>query len=287
MISQLKTILEEIYFYAVEARQEDVKEAESAFTSGNMPLYFDLNINLQLADVCWALEKWDEAKYWYEHNAQMMMKRRNWHKKFSEPEYPVDINADWEASTFIKAGHLQTGIDTVQKALHYWEKQPSPNDVLVQLILLAAQIGLKEFSLQCLERLSSIKSNGINELEINFVKLQVLLLTSQWNEFQPELIHFDDTIQKSQNDNLSNETINMAFSEASAGFKALARLQTGEGISTDNVQIAGNSFENAMIYFYKHTGLVSGYVYFMRLNTRFTEALASGNLIKPLPFSID
>ncbi len=271
MTAEFKKILDEIYFYAGEAQHEDIKEAETAFIAGNMPVYFDLNINIQLADVCWALEKWDEAKQWYEHNAQLMMKRRMWHLKFSEPDYPLDINADWEAATLVKAGHHNSATESIEKALSYWALQPSSQEIIIQLALHAAQIGLKNLAENTILNLKDNNGNAVNELELQFVKLEILLLMQQWTEFHDSLKPFQEAVRQYRNKDLSDDSILQSLFEVSSGFDALDSLRVSPMDDKTLVEKAKFSFENAMFHFYNYTGYVGGYVYFMRLNARIAE----------------
>ena len=271
MTTEFKKILDKIYFYAGEAQLEDLKEAEAAFLAGHMPVYFDLNINIQLADVCWALEKWDEARHWYEHNAQFMMKRRMWHINYSNPDYPLDINADWEAATLVKAGHNTSAKESIQKALHYWVSQPLSKEIIIQLALHAAQIGLKDLAELSILNVKVDKGDEVFNLELQFVSIEILFLMQQWTEFHNALIPFQDAVHKMENGKLSTEILYSALMEVSEGFNALDLLQTGKHESEGLVEKAKKSFENAMFHFYLYTGLLSGYVYFMRLNARFAD----------------
>src|SRR5262245_10722002 len=99
MNKPLQEILETEYRYGLEARREDEVAAEAALQEGDQAYYFDLAINQSLAEVCWALEKWDEAKHWYRHNARVMLEQRAWHAEHSGPNYPREATSDWLAST--------------------------------------------------------------------------------------------------------------------------------------------------------------------------------------------
>src|SRR5262245_34310901 len=106
MNDELNQLLQSDYRSGIEAQIAADAAAETARRAGRIDEYFDRSLHLQLPDTCWALERWDEARHWYRHNAGILMEKRAWHAEYPDPEYPTDELSDWEATTLVKAGRL-------------------------------------------------------------------------------------------------------------------------------------------------------------------------------------
>src|SRR5262245_5385965 len=141
---ELRQILQDVRHDAADAQVADDAEAEVARADGVLPTYFDLAVHLELADVCWALGDWGEARRWYRHNAEVMQEKRAWHEAHSGADYPIDATIDWEAATFVKAGDLDGARRLLPRAIRLRREQPGSELVLARLGLHAAQAGLTD-----------------------------------------------------------------------------------------------------------------------------------------------
>jgi hypothetical protein len=294
---ELKKELEEIYDYGMEAHVDDAKEAAEAQESGDMPGYFDLSLNLELADTCWALEKWEEAKHWYRHNARIMLMQYEWHKKYSGLDYPHDGSSDWMAGMLIKAGDLSEGRKHLERAIEFWKAQKGSDLVLSALGLHAAQIGVEELSgyansiTDAREELIEADEPTIRKAGslINYEPAQVNLLLGKWDEFLSNTEQLNDNIEliKGFDQLVFPEPMQKALIAASQGLISLASLYKREIDPDPGSENAKNSFEEAMVNFYNFSGRIDSNVYFMRLNTRFADELAKNSPLIPNPFASD
>lgn len=297
MNEALKEVLQTNYQYGIEAQNADAAEAEIALQAGDMPYYFDLKINLDLADTCWALERWDEAKYLYRHNARVMLEQRNWHMEHSDPEYPIEVTSDWMSSTFIKAGDLKIGRKLLERAITYWKDESNSQLVLTKLGLHAAQADLAELAkyafciIDARQELPGGTGSNVERSRtlLHYEPAQVSLLLGQWDKF------LEQTKVLLQGAQLVEGSPGLAFPSpmqdalvaASCGFQTLALLHMREIEPEKGRELARQAFEEAMLHFYRFSGQVDWNLYFMRLNTRFADELASGQTLNPNPFSSD
>ena len=295
MNEDLKDPLMTNYRYELEAQAADDDAAEPARHAGEMDRYFDLSLHLQLPDTCWAMEKWDEARHWYRHNARILMEKRAWHAEHADPDYPTEELSDWEAVTFIKAGHLDEGREHVHRAVSYWQREPASNLVLTALALHAAQAGVPELS----KHVSSIvearlelpgepdkEARRAREL-LHYEPAQVSLLLGQWDDLQKHLRQLGEAerlIQGKPEAAFPNP-LQQALVSAFRGLTALASLHAGEIDRETGRQTARQAFEDALSNFYQFSGRPDYNVYFMRLNTRFADEMAAGLPINPNPFA--
>ncbi|MEP0916983.1 hypothetical protein NC981_09135 [Leptolyngbya sp. DQ-M1] len=297
MNEELKEILQTHYQYGTGARIANAAEAEVALQEDDMPYYFDLNLNIELADSCWALERWDEAKYWYRHNARVMLEQRNWHLEHSGPNYPIEATSDWMSSTFIKAGDLEVGQKLLDRAIAYWKDEPDAQLVLTRLGLHAAQANLAELAkyaaciIAARQELPGGTGSNIDQARkiLHYEPAQVSLLLGQWDEF------LENTNVFSQGARLVEDSPSLAFPDpmqnalvsASYGLQTLALLYVGEIELERGRELARQAFEEAMLHFYRFSGQVDWNLYFMRLNTRFADELAASHTLNPNPFASD
>jgi hypothetical protein len=297
MIEELKQLLQGDYQYAVEAQIADDAEAEAARKAGQMPTYFDLALHLQLADACWALEKWDEAKHWYRHNARVLMERRAWRTEYGGPEAQTEGISDWEASTLIKAGDLEHGRDRLQRAIDYWRSQPDSELRLTGLGLHAAQAGLPELAtcvlsiIDARQQLPGSSSQAATRARklLHYEPAQVSLMLGRWDEFQRDIVALaeGERLVAGKTELAFPEPLQDALVAASRGLRALASIYTGETEPTEGQEGARQAFEEAMLNFYRFSGQIDWDLYFMRLNTRFAAELAAGQPLNPNPFADD
>lgn len=295
MSEALRQLLEVDYQYAVEAQVVDDKEAQIALEAGDMPTYFDLSLHMQLADVCWALEKWDEAKHWYRHNAHVLMERRLWRAQHLTPESRTEGLLDWEASTFVKAGDLQAGREYLQRAVAYWRDRPDSDLKLTELGLHAAQAGLPDLAANVSSivraRQDLAGGNGPDAGQVrqllHYEFAEVNLLLGRWDDFRA------DTEVLKQGIQLAEKCANPAFPEplqaalvaASRGLQTLALLQDDAIDRKKGRQEARQAFEEAMLNFYRFTGQIDWDLYFMRLSSRLADDLAAGRAPDVNPFA--
>lgn len=285
MNEELKELLQTNYQYEVEAQLTDATEAEAALQSGEMARYFDLSVYLQLADTCWVLEKWDEAKHWYRHNARLLMEKRSWHSQHSGSDYPIDAISDWEASTLVKAGDLTTGKEHLKQVIPYWQNQPGSALVLTQLSLHAAQAGLSELAVSTLASSNTSQPQKTQNLFI-YQSAQMYLLMRQWDKFLEHVQNLPAaTLTKDTSDLETFTPLEEALKAASLGLKTLASLYTGSIEPAMGREVARQAFETAMLYFYQFNSQVDWNFYFMRLNTRFADELAANQPLNPNPFA--
>ncbi len=295
MIEALRQQLETEYRYAVEAQADDDAEAVSAREAGDMPTYFDLALHMQLADVCWSLEKWDEAKHWYRHNARVMKERRRWRAEHLSPESQSEGISDWEASTFIKAGDLQAGHEYLKRAIAYWRDQPNSELRLTAMGLHAAQAGLPELATYAASVISARQElpGGNGEAAgqarklLHYETAEVHLLLGRWDGLLAEMKALKEGQRLAEgNPNLIfPEPLQTALLAASRGLQILVALHGKEVAQDQGRQTAKHAFEEAMLNFYKFSGQVAWDLYFMRLNSRLVDDLADGRTPDVNPFA--
>ena len=291
MNEELKQLLETAYGYEIAAQTEDDAEAEVARKAGAMEAYFDLSMHLTLPDTCWALEKWDEAKHWYRHNAKVIVEKRQWHAQHSGPDYPIEAMLDLEAMTIVKAGDLDQGREYIRRAIEHWLKKPGNQLVLTKLGLHAAQAGMDDLAQHALAVIEARQAlPGAKEAEqarksLHYEPAQVNLMLGRWNEFEQDVKALELVAQQVAGSGtlVFPEPLQVALLAASRGFRALLNIRTGDAeVQRQNARTA---FEEAMLNFYKFSGRVEWNLYFMRLNTRFADELAVGQQIKVNPFT--
>ena len=294
MIEELARLLQTEYQYAVEAQIVDAAEAEVARTSGQMESYFDLALYLQLADICWALERWDEAKHWYLHNAQVLLEKHAWRARYGEADRVGIGIADWEASALVKAGQLQAGRKHMQQAIEMWRGQAGSELALTQLGLHAAQAGWHEFALYALRVIEARQElpGGTGAAasqarrRLHYEPAQVNLLLGRWDGFGKavEELAEGERLVEGRPGLAFPAPLQAALAAASRGLRTLAALHAGTLEPEQGRQMARQAFEEAMLHFYQFDGQIDWNLYFMRLNTRFADELAAGQPINPIPF---
>jgi hypothetical protein len=295
MNQELEALLQVEYQYAVEAQIADEATAQQARNAGEMARYFDLSVYTQLADLCWALERWEEAQHWHRHNAHIMMEARAWRAKHSGPDYPLNAISDQEASALIMAGDLEAGREHLKEAFAYWQIQPDNKLILAKLGLHAAQAGLSDFAEYALEIIPARQElpGGDDETAIKARELlhyepaQVNLLLGRWDEFLKgiEKLVEAEQLVKGKPGSAFPDPMQDALVAASRGLRTLASLYTG-AIKPERGRLdARQAFEEAMLQFYRFSEYVDWNSYFMRLNTRFADELAAGQPIDQNPFA--
>lgn len=289
MNAELRKALQTEYRDAAEAQVEDAEEAESARKSGDMPEYFDLMRCLQLADLCWALEKWDEAKHWYRHNAQIMKEQRAW---YAQRRKPRELR-DWEAISLVKAGELEAGRERLRAAVEQELRRDDSQIVLTELGLHAAQAGVAELTkhVELMVQARAMLPGGSSQAAqrarsvLHYEPAQVALLMGRWDDFSKEVATFaaGAAIVQEGKDIAFPEPMQDALVATSVGFQALLSLR---GSRSEPVrQKAGKAFEDAMLQFYRFGGQWDHDTYFMRLNTRMADDLAAGLTPNANPFA--
>jgi hypothetical protein len=295
MNEELLELLQKEYQYAIEAQIADDEEAKEAQGLGDMAGYFDRSLHWQLPDICWALEKWEEAKYWYQHNALIVTKSRAWHVEQSGSDYPIDLLSDREASTLIKAGYLGSGRESLKRAITYWKNQPGSELVLTELGLHAAQVGISEFAIYALSIIDARQklsvSNGkavrLARKTLHYEPAQVNLLLGRWDKYSKEiekLVNAEQIVQDKPG-LVFPIPLQDALLAASRGLRKLESLHSGKVEPKIGQEEAKRAFEEAMLSFYQFSGQVNGDLYFMRMNTRFADELADGRELNTNPFA--
>lgn len=290
MNAELRKALQTDYRDAAEAQVEDAEEAESARQSGDMPEYFDLMRCLQLADLCWALEKWGEAKRWYRHNAQILNDQRAW---FAQRGEPLEFSADWEAISLIKAGELEAGSERLRAAVEHEIGRDDTQIVLTELGLHAAQAGVAELTkhVELMVQARAMLPGGSSQAAhrargvLHYEPAQVALLMGRWDDFAKEVATFaaGAALVQEGKDIAFPEPMQNALIATSAGFQALLSLR---GSPSEPVrQKARKAFEDAMLQFHRFGGQWDHDTYFMRLNTRMADDLAAGRTPNANPFA--
>jgi len=293
MNNELKEILEENYQYAIDAQKEDMAEAEQSAEDGIMERYFDLSLCLQLADCCWALEKWDEAKKWYRHNSRIFRERRDW---FTEKEKQDSINAllDWETITYVRAGELETGKAMLSQAIEFFKEGSGNELILSTLGMHAAQTGMNELSVYVDSAVDARKQlqrennpEILKKIEpLHYEPAMAMLLSGKWDEFlshveklkeakkfmtgNPQLV-FPPDLQKAL----------LSGSDGLIAIGAIYQAQHKDDLSANAVQ----AFEEAMLNFYRFSAQIDADMYFMRLASRFAGELKEHKKINPNPFA--
>lgn len=295
MNKELKEVLETEYRYGMEARTEDAAQAEVALREGDQAHYFDLSMNLSLAEACWALEKWDEAKHWYRHNARVMLEQRAWHAVHSGPDYPKEATSDWLATTIIKAGDLEAGREHLKRVIAYWQSQAENNLVLTRLGLHAAQSGLAELAKHAhaiIEARLELEGGdgedaGRARQALHYEPAQVNLMLGRWDEFQKaiEELTKGEQLVEGKPGLAFPAPLQEALVAASRGLRTLASIKAGTIEPKPGQEAARQAFEEAMLNFYNFSGQMDWNLYFMRLNTRFADELAAGQPLNPNPFA--
>jgi hypothetical protein len=281
MNQELKEVLEEIYKYAKEAQMEDHQEAETAYNEGDMQRYFDLSLYLQLSDCCWALEKWDEADYWYNHNARIFKERREWLIMQGKPDEEINTLLDWEAATCIRAGWIREGSQLLQEAIPYFQKKPGNEIVLTMLGLHAAQAGLNDLS-RYGKSVISLRNQMVAESAINepfqnllhYEPAMCALLLQDVDTFIREIgvLESVKSIFVNQHEKSLPADLHSALVAASEGFIAMADSYKGNK-DPGCLEEAVHWFELGMLHFYKFSGQLDSDIYFMRLAGRLARQL--------------
>lgn len=295
----LRSHLELIYAEDVEWQQQNRGLAAQSHQAGDRATALDYSLHKRLPDTCWALERWDEARYWYRHNAQVFVERRLWHTAHSGPEYPLDELVDWEATTFIKAGYLRKGGTYLERAIAHWQQQTGAELILTELGLHAAQAGQ--------EHLVSVTSAIVTARQsllmgddpyttraaqlLHYEPAQVALLLQQWDGLDHCLSQLEEANQLINEYHLDvfPEPLQKAILAAGEGLQHLLRLKTLRlQITSEVLSVtcgrAIAAFEQAMGYFYEFDQRLDYHLYFMRLNTRLARDMAQGQVLNPNPF---
>ena len=291
MDAQLRKALQSDYLEAVESQAEDAKEAQAARKSGDMPEYFDLMRRLQLADLCWALEKWDEGKRWYQQNAQILKEQRLW---FAQRDEEGMHQLDWEVSSLVKAGQLESARVLLPIAVEQELKRDDSQIVLTELGLHAAQAGVVDLTkhVELMAQARAMLPGGSSEAAkraravLHYEPAQVALLLGKWDDLAREAATFaaGAALVQGDDDLAFPEPMQRALVATSAGFQALLSLRGSP--SEPLRQKARNAFDEAMLQFYRFGGQWDHDTYFMRLNTRIADDLAAGRTPNMNPFSV-
>ncbi|HEX5838893.1 MAG TPA: hypothetical protein VFY26_13750 [Anaerolineales bacterium] len=294
MNEELMALLIADYRQAIKAQAADYAEAEESRQIGSMATYFDLRQQLLLPEICWSLERWEEAKTLYRQNARVMIEARAWHAKHSGPEYPLEETTDWLAATVVKAGDLVAAREYIKSAIVYWQKQTSNNLVLSRLGLHAAQVGLPDLATHARAVVTARhelpggrneKAHRAREL-LHYEPAQVSLMLGRWDEFQEEVkaLEEGERLVKDKPGLAFPEPLQGALVAASRGLRKLGAIHAGVVEAKTGRETARDAFEESMLSFYKFVGRVDWNLYFMRLNTRFADDLAAGQPPNPNPF---
>ena len=293
---ELKKLLLTDFRYAKEAYEADSIEAENALKSKDMVSYYDYSLNLTLADTSWALGKLDEAKTFYQHNSKILLQKRAWHTEHSHSNYPIDAILDWEASTFIKSGNLETGKTYLKRAINYWNNRSGNYLVLTKLGLHAAQAGLEEEAQYAntviKARLELSGSNSIIAQEVrkmlHYEPAQIQLLLGNWNLFNQEIEKFkrvEQLIKENKGLIAFPDALQKALIAAMKGLTLIA-LMHNNSIEIDTIKHTSiQAFEEAMLYFYEFNGQIDWNIYFMQLNKIIVNQLITSRKINPNPFA--
>ena len=295
MNEELKANLESIYQYALEAQEADREEAANAMKEGQMATYFDLSLCLQLADTCWALEKWEEADKWYKHNAKIFEERRKWYTENNKNRSSLDELLDWEATTLVKAGMLDAGKERLKEAINFFKRREGKEIVLTVLGLHAAQAGIKELLVDT-ATVIAIREElpGINDpvavkarKQLHYELAEAALLSGNTKAFTGEAAKLYDaaTPVKLKPGTAYPVPVQDALIAAAEGMQILASLLSGDADQAA-ADKAKQSFEKAMLDFFRFSDLVDHDLYFMRLNTLLVDQVMSGKTIDPNPFSV-
>lgn len=293
MIDELREQLEEHYQYAVDGQRADSEEAESARRAGEMETYFDLALYLQLADACWALEKWDDAKRWYRHNARIFAEQRAW--RASQGISQTWGMSDWEAATTVRAGLLEPGRQLLVRSVEYAKTQSGSELTLTQLGLHAAQAQLPDLAanvrhvVDARNQIAAGTSAGARQVraDLHYEPAQVALMLGQPDHFRRELDRFSAAarVLVESRETVFPEPLQQALAAAARGLSILASLQAGSVDRDRGRADARRAFEEAMLGFFRFSGQFDWDLYFMRLNTRLADDAAAGRGPNPNPFA--
>lgn len=295
MDKRLSKLLEADYSRAVKSHARNKARAEKAREEGVMPAYFDRMRHVRLPDICWSLERWDEAKREYRRNAALMIDERAWHAEHSGPDYPLDGASDWLAACVVKAGDMKAAPEELKRAVAYWKKQQSHDLILSMLGLHAAQAGVRELSKHAKmvvgARAELPGGRGKNAQRarelLHYEPAQVSLMLGRWDDFEDELKSFEAgaKLVEGKPGLAFPDPLQDALVAASRGLRALAQLRAGGTEPEAGREAAHVAFEEAMLGFYRFEDGVDWNVYFMRLNTRLADELAAGESPNPNPFA--
>lgn len=290
MRAELRNALQTEYRDAAEAQVEEAEAAEEAREAGDMPEYFDLMRCLQLADLCWALEKWDDANRWYRHNAQILHEQRAWFAKRREPR---ELRTDWEATALVKAGELEAAPERLRAAVEQQLTMDDSQIVLTELGLHAAQAQVPELAthVELIVQARAMLPGGSSQAAqrarsvLHYEPAQVALLLGRWEDFAKEVKTFAEgaALAKGTKDIAFPKPLQDALVAASVGFQAVLSLRTSPSEAAR--QTAREAFEEAMLQLYRFGGQWDHDTYFMRLNTRVADDLAAGRVPNVNPFA--
>jgi len=295
MNKELKTILEAEYQEDISWQLKNEAQAKRARQTGNEAEYFDFAFHERLPDTCWALERWDESRHWYLHNALILTAAREWHKLHSEPDFPIEQFLDREATTHIKAGKLAEGRELLKKAIAYWKKEVEPELVLSELCLHAAQAGLSRLAHHASAAVEARKLLGVEKSKaakrirelLQYEAAEAALLLGQWDQLESSLDTVAEVEQliKKHSINALPKFLQQALLDSIRGLRVLFEMKSGRTDLNSGKADARVFFEDAMLGFYKFMGGTDWNTYFMRLNTRLAENLADGRAIDANPFA--
>jgi hypothetical protein len=292
---KLSKLLEVDYAQAVKSRARNQARAEKARREGVMPAYFDRMRHVRFPDICWALEKWDEARQEYRRNAQLMVEERAWHAEHSGADYPLDESSDRRAACVVKAGDLKAAPEELERAVAYWKKQKPHDLVLTHVGLHAAQAGVsglaKHAKAVVAARQELPGGRGKNAQRarelLHYEPAQVSLMLGRRDEFEDGLKSFEEgaRLVEGKPGLAFPEPLQGALVAAARGLRALAGLRAGGVEPEAGREAARAAFEESMLGFYRFEEGVDWNLYFMRLNTRFADELAAGETPNPNPFA--
>jgi hypothetical protein len=297
MEKRLRTLLEQIYQEEYAEATHNDAEAEEARQAGDISRAFDLTIRLRFADVCWALERWSEARHWYRHTAHILLKRRAWHARHSGPDYPLDELSDWEAPALVKAGHLEAAQQYLEQAVAYWQTQPESQLVLARLGLYAAQAQMPHLAPLALEAVAvrqellvggNATARRVRTL-LHYEPAQVALLLGRWDELQTRLEPLTEAERLLHGRRILTfpRPLQQALLAAARGLDQMLAMRHNRVELEAGRAAATTAFEQAMLDFYTFNGDIDHHTYFMRLNTRLADDLAAQRLLNPNPFTTE
>lgn len=297
MNTKLKTTLMALYQedQAWQIRNSD--EAAKFYEAKNFTAYLDLSLHLRLPDTCWALGKWDEAYYWYRHNANIFTEYQNLYKANNQSNQSSYELIDCKATTFIKAGFLDTGYHYLEDAIVYWQNQSEPQLVLSQLGLHAAQIGANQFShfatlaaeaRQILPGPLYKPAKRIRSI-LHYEPSQVALLQQNWQtfEYETEKINEIKSLLEVVTEPVFPIHLHNALFAAIQGLYHVSSLHKASEPKNDLYLNAKNAFEQAMFEFYNFSGYLDWNVYFMRLNISLIDDIMESRKLLLNPFAIN
>lgn len=128
----------------------------------------------------------------------------------------------------------------------------------------------------------------IREL-LQYEASEVALLLGRWDDLQSSLeaVAEAEQLVKKHSANALPKVLQQALLDSVRGLRVLVEMKSGRSDLNSGRSDARDFFESAMLGFYKFMGGTDWNTYFMRLNTRFADALAEGRPLNVNPFAED